>query len=175
MLGGGGSIRLGQRELMIGGAVVVAGLALYSRSRAGGDVTDDGGEEGSAGGFEIDTRNTDFYNELQPELEALPGAVAAAIAEQQAAKPPAPSPKPPPPKPGPKAGTTARYLNHLVRKGETLTSIARKYKTTRSAVYKLSKEAIELAARSHGRKSSQAGRFIYPGTTLRVPNPNYKK
>lgn len=102
-----GKMRLGQRELAIGGAVVVGALALFARSRAGGDTTSEGDDvtspAGAPGAYEIDTSRTDFYNELQPELEAvsdrledLEGAV------KQIPRTPTPAPKPPAPKPKPK-------------------------------------------------------------------------
>jgi hypothetical protein len=120
---GGGSIRLGgmrlgKREAAVGGAVAVAGLALFARARAGGDASTDEDVLGAgatrdgdtAAQYEIDTRSTDFYNELQPELEAigdnlsgLPQAVVDALPDAQNPYTAAPSPVPSAPKAKPKA------------------------------------------------------------------------
>ncbi|KAB2809300.1 hypothetical protein F9L07_19870 [Pimelobacter simplex] len=102
-----GKMRLGQREAMIGGAAIVGALALFARSRAGGDTTAEGddvtSEAGAPGAYEIDTRSTDFYNELQPELEAInDGLEDLAGAVKQIPRTPTPAPKPPAPKPKPK-------------------------------------------------------------------------
>jgi outer membrane biosynthesis protein TonB len=103
--GAGGKTRLGRREqLMLGGAAVVGLLAVLARSRSGGDTTseDAAAPAGTAGQYELDTSNTDFYNELQPELEALsdrldgvPKAVVDQLAQQQKPAPPKAAPKPP--------------------------------------------------------------------------------
>jgi hypothetical protein len=106
---GGAKVKLGKRELMIGGAVAVAGLALVARSRGGGE-TSDGGDSASADRFEIDTRDTDLYNDLQPELEAIQDAIrdtpkpATPTQIRDAIKPllPKPSPKPAPKKKKPR-------------------------------------------------------------------------
>lgn len=158
---GGKGVRLGQRELMIGGAVAVVGLALFSRSRAGGDVSsEDEDPEGAA--FEIDTRTTDLYNELQPELEAISDKL------DGIARPPAPSPKPAPPKPGPKPAPNMYYV---IRKGDTLASIARKYRTTRAHLWNLNHAVLDAAARKRGRKDSGNGKHLVAGTQIRVPKP----
>lgn len=114
--GGGGSVslgplgRVGKREAMIGGAGLVAVLALVARARAGGDASS-GGEDGpdGEGAYELDTRYTDLYNDLQPELENIAGAVRdvpkaviAGLPKPAAPKPPKKPPKPKKPKPKPK-------------------------------------------------------------------------
>lgn len=160
--GGAKGVRLGQRELMIGGAVAVVGLALLSRSRAGGDVSPDDDEDASAGTFELDTRDTDLYNELQPELEAISDRL------DGIARPPAPAPKPAPPKPKP---TPAQNIPYVIRRGDTLNSIARRYRTTRTRLWTLNRVVLDSVARTHKKKSSNQGRILYPGTTIRVPKP----
>ena len=159
---GGKGVRLGQRELMIGGAVAVVGLALFSRSRAGGDVSSEDDDTDSAASFEIDTRTTDLYNELQPELEQINDKL------DGIARPPAPAPKPAPPKEGPKPVPNMYYI---IKKGDTLAGIARKFKTTRAHLWNLNHTVLDEAARKRGRKNSDNGKHLVAGTQIRVPKP----
>lgn len=158
--------RLSQRQqLAAAGAVAVVGLALYTRSKSGGgDVT--GAADNPSSVYELDTRDTDLYNELQPELER----VSDALDELKDGLPtlPAAGPKPTPPKPGPKPGNPA-FTEYMVKKGDTLNAIAKRFGIGRQRLYDNNKARIEATARSHGLKSSMNGRRIFPGTVLRVP------
>ena len=64
---------------------------------------------------------------------------------------------------------------HKVKKGETLHSISVKYwknGSKKNDLYKWNKKVIEKAAKKHGKKSSQKGKFLYKGTVLKLYNPN---
>lgn len=65
--------------------------------------------------------------------------------------------------------TTTTYK---VKKGDTLWGISKKYlgKGSRwKEIYKLNKSIIEKTAKKHGKKSSDGGHWIYPGTKLKLP------
>ncbi len=61
---------------------------------------------------------------------------------------------------------------YTIQKGDTLAGIAKK-KLGNSAkwkeLYTLNKSVIEAAAKKNGKSSSQNGRYIYPGTVLKLP------
>ena len=60
-----------------------------------------------------------------------------------------------------------------IKSGDTLSAIARKM-TGKSSdwkkIYDLNKDAIEAAAKKHGRSSSDGGHWIYPGIKLTMPS-----
>jgi hypothetical protein len=61
---------------------------------------------------------------------------------------------------------------HTVIKGDTLWRLAEKYyKNGKSytKIYNANKDVIEKRAKSAGRKSSENGHWIYPGTVLKIP------
>lgn len=61
---------------------------------------------------------------------------------------------------------------YTVKKKDTLLKIARKQLgdgSKRKSIYKLNKKVIEAAAKKHGRKSSSNGKWLYPGTKLKLP------
>ncbi|MCM1245491.1 MAG: LysM peptidoglycan-binding domain-containing protein [Roseburia sp.] len=58
---------------------------------------------------------------------------------------------------------------YTVRSGDTLCRIARKKSTTWQKLYSKNKAVIESAAKKHGRKSSDHGHWIWPGTKLTIP------
>lgn len=67
------NFRRNRTTWLIGAGVVVAGVAVY-QARTEGVDDDDGTEPDdleSAERYELDTRDTDVYNELQPELEEI--------------------------------------------------------------------------------------------------------
>lgn len=64
---GARGFKLDQKTAMWGGAVVVALIALVS-ARGTSSSSDD---ETSGGAYELDTTETDVYNDLQPELENI--------------------------------------------------------------------------------------------------------
>lgn len=72
-------------------------------------------------------------------------------------------------KPSTKTGKSTTYT---VKKGDTLRGIAKKrlgsYSRWRE-IYKLNKKKIEAVAKKKGKKSSQNGKWIFPGTKLRIP------
>jgi hypothetical protein len=172
-----GGLKLDKKTAMIGGAVVVGLIALLS-SR-GGDETSEPLEVA-----ELDTTATDIYTDLQPELERLTDAIDGMRNTPAPAKP-APAPtgqKPRKPKSAPKPkGNTATggqgkkksqgRRKYRVQNGDTLSGIAKRFKVKGGHVrlYKANRAAIEQAARANGRKGSQAGRWIYPGTVLVIP------
>lgn len=77
------------------------------------------------------------------------------------------------PKAKPAANTAASYKTHKVKKGDTLWAISRKYLGSGSkykSIYNLNKSIIESTAKKHGKKSSDGGHWIYPGTVLKIPS-----
>lgn len=61
---------------------------------------------------------------------------------------------------------------YKVKKGDTLWAIAKKYYGNASKwkkIYTKNKSVIEKAAKKHGKKSSDNGHWIYPGTTITIP------
>lgn len=69
-----------------------------------------------------------------------------------------------------KAGSLAgKALPYVVKKGDTLNKIAKKHGCTWQALYNKNKSVIEKAAQKHGKKNSDKGRWIYPGTKLTIP------
>lgn len=68
-----------------------------------------------------------------------------------------------------KKTTTKTYT---IKKGDTLWAISKKHlgKATRyPEIYKLNKDVIEKTAKNYGKKSSNNGHWIYPGTKLKLP------
>lgn len=67
---------------------------------------------------------------------------------------------------------TASGTTHTVQKGECLARIAKaKYGDSGKAskIYEANKAVIEAAAKKYRKGSSQNGRWIYPGTVLKIP------
>lgn len=181
-----GAAGMSRNQLYIGAAVLVAAFAALSAWKGKKEPADDP----SQGSFEIDTTQTDLYNDLQPELEQIndalddirngprppvvtPPVVTPPKTTPSAPKPvpkpvPKPAPKPPAPKPAP---AKAVYVWYTIHSGDTLSAIAKRYKMSTSALYSLNRAYIENAAKSHGKKSSSSGHWIYPGTKIRVKNP----
>ena len=63
---------------------------------------------------------------------------------------------------------------HTVKKGDTLWAIGKKYYKKASMancnkIYNANKTTIEKVAKKHGKKSSQKGKWIWPGTVLKIP------
>lgn len=84
---------------------------------------------------------------------------------------PPPTPPPPaPPAPPPPAPPAARTW--VVQSGQTLSGIASYlrahagYTGTWQQLYQRNSAVIEAAAKAHGKKSSNGGNLIFPGTTL---------
>lgn len=70
-----------------------------------------------------------------------------------------------------KSGTKKSPSTYTVKKGDTLWAIAGKYlgKSTRwKEIYTLNKSVIESTAKRYGKKSSNGGWWIYPGTKLKL-------
>lgn len=69
--------------------------------------------------------------------------------------------------------TTAAASSKTIARGDTLWAIAKaQYGNGASytKIYEANKEAIEAAAKAHGRSSSDNGHWIYPGTVLTMPS-----
>ncbi len=58
---------------------------------------------------------------------------------------------------------------YTVKSGDTLYRIAKKKGTTWQKLYNKNKAVIEKAAKKHGKKSSDHGHWIWPGTKLTIP------
>lgn len=73
------------------------------------------------------------------------------------------------PKPAEK---TSENKSYVVKKGDCLWKIAKKYYGTGTKwkiIYNANKTIIEKTAKKYGRKSSSNGHWIYPGTKLIIP------
>lgn len=168
--GGGKGIKVDQKVLMMGGAVVVALIAFASSRGAAGT---------SGGNFdtvELDTTETDLYTAVQPELERINDQLEDLAMREKPApakpvvivRPGKPSPAKPAPKP-PAPSAQPNVHVYTVRKGDTLAKIAARFKVDRTRLYRANVARIEAAAKKHGKKSSGNGRWIYPGTMLVIP------
>lgn len=103
-----------------------------------------------------------------PVTQSAP--VATAPAPSPTPKPaPAPTPKPAPvPAPKPTPAPIAKPKTYTIRSGDTLTAIALRHRTTAGALYTKNASLLDSVARKHGRKDSGHGRYIYPGTVIRL-------
>ena len=83
------------------------------------------------------------------------------------------TPKRPAPKESSKKSTTgSKTTTYTIKSGDTLYRIAQRQlgKASRyPEIYNLNKSKIEAEAKKHGKKSSDNGHWIYPGTTLTIP------
>lgn len=71
-----------------------------------------------------------------------------------------------------RASQKSRNATYKIKNGDTLRIIARKECNDESEaddIYKLNKNTLEKAAKKHGRKSSNQGFYIYPGTVIKIP------
>ena len=74
-------------------------------------------------------------------------------------------------RPSTKKSTKKKKTYRIVR-GDTLCGISRKKYKTESKwrnIYNANKKVIEAAAKKHGRRNSDNGHWIYPGTVLTLP------
>lgn len=70
------------------------------------------------------------------------------------------------------ARTTKKTKTHTVKKGDCLWNIAKKYYGNGAkwtTIYKANKTVIENRAKKAGKKSSNNGNLIFPGTKLTIP------
>lgn len=74
-----------------------------------------------------------------------------------------------PKKRGSNTGSGGSAGNYTVKSGDTLYRIARKKGTTWQKLYNRNKSIIEKTAKKHGRRSSDHGHWIWPGTKLIIP------
>lgn len=71
-----------------------------------------------------------------------------------------------------KRPTSTNSRTYTVKSGDCLWKIAQKYYGNGSKwtnIYNANKSTIESAAKKHGKKSSDNGHWIYPGTVLTIP------
>lgn len=73
-----------------------------------------------------------------------------------------------------KASTPAKAAakTYTIKSGDTLWGIAQKQLGSGakySQIYSLNKTIIDETAKKHGKKSSDGGHWIYPGTTIKLP------
>ena len=72
----------------------------------------------------------------------------------------------------PKSDTKSDGGSYTIKKGDTLWAIAGKKlgKGSRwKEIYTLNKDIINKTAQKHGKKDSDGGHWIYPGTVIRIP------
>lgn len=68
---------------------------------------------------------------------------------------------------------TEETKTYTIVKGDTLWDISKRFLgsgTRWNEIYNLNKEAIENTAKKYGKKSSNNGHWIYPGTKLHIPS-----
>ena len=68
--------------------------------------------------------------------------------------------------------STKKKKTYRIVRGDTLCGISRKKYKTESKwrnIYNANKKVIEAAAKKHGRRNSDNGHWIYPGTVLTLP------
>lgn len=71
-----------------------------------------------------------------------------------------------------KMPSTKKKKTYRIVQGDTLCGISRKKYKTESKwrnIYNANKKVIEAAAKKHGRRNSDNGHWIYPGTVLTLP------
>jgi len=167
--------KVNQKTLMWAGAAVVALVALVA-SRGGDPATDP-----EATGTELDTRETDLYNELQPELENVADRLEElgdAFEDKWPPRTPTPTtpqtPTTPPPAPVPHTPGTPPAggdRTYRVKNGDTLKEIAKRFKVPGGAaqLYAKNRAAIVRAAKEHKDPHPKTTRKLYAGTVLVIP------
>ena len=68
--------------------------------------------------------------------------------------------------------TSSNSKSYTVKSGDCLWKIAQKFYgngSKHTVIYNANKTTIEAAAKKHGKKSSDNGHWIYPGTVLTIP------
>lgn len=71
-----------------------------------------------------------------------------------------------------KRNTKTASTTHTIQSGDTLWALAYRFYKSGSkytVIYNANKDVIEAAAKKHGKKSSDNGHWIYPGTVLTIP------
>lgn len=164
------------RKWWLGGAALLTVGAALAFGRGDGTDPEAGGEDGEAG-YELDTSDTDLYNELQPELEA--------IADLLGDRPRPPTPTPATsgtpqanqsgPRPG--GGPKAARGTHRVKQGDTLRSVAkdRKVRGGAARLYAVNRAIIARSAKQHKDPRPNTSRKLYAGTVLVIPAGRVKK
>ncbi|MEN8672575.1 LysM domain-containing protein [Nocardioides sp.] len=158
-----------RKWVLAGAALATVGAALvFGR---GDDADPEASGEGG-GSYELDTSETDLYNELQPELEAIRNAL-----EDDRPRPPTPTPATEGtpqgngagPRPG--GGPKAVRGTHRVKQGDTLRSIAkdRKVRGGPARLYAVNRKIIARAAKQNKDPRPNTTRTLYPGTVLVIP------
>ena len=173
---GGGKIGVGR--LKVGkksaawagvGVVVLLGL-LAARGSSSSDSADS-----TVDPAELDTTETDLYNELQPELENIADQIGDLRNQPRPQKPKKPKKQTGPKgnKPGPKKGKgkPGKNSRYVIVPGDTLGSIAKakKVRGGRARLFAVNRQTLNAAARAHGKRNSGGGRHLFPGTVILIP------
>lgn len=166
----GVSLKGVDKKVWLGAAAIATVGAALIFGRGGGSDPEASGEDG-AGGYELDTTDTDLYNELQPELEAIQDAL------EDRPRPPTPTPATPGtpqgnqsgPKPG--GGPKPARGTYRVKQGDTLRSVAkaRKVRGGPARLYAVNRSIIMRDAKKNKDPKPRTTRKLYPGTVLVIP------
>lgn len=155
--------------LLVIGAGLVAAFALGSRGK--GAAADD---QAGPDSYEIDTTQTDLYNDLQPELENIADQLNE-LRPRPITPTPVPPTKPTRPLPAPRPakkpewgpGATG-FTPHTVKAGESFGAIAKRYKTSKTALRYANLRGKKRADGTWGVITWE--KDAKPGVVLIVPN-----
>ena len=152
------------------GVVVLLGLLAARSNSSSSDGTDP-----TIDPAELDTTETDLYNELQPELENIANQIGDLRNKPRPQKPKNPKKRNGPKgnNPGPKKGKgkPGKNSRYVIVRGDTLGSIAKakKVRGGRARLFAVNRQTLNAAAREHGKRNSGGGRHLFPGTVILIP------
>lgn len=122
-----------------------------------------GGSQPSTGQTHIDTLNRKWYGD---ESISMSKSCCSSFYEYLGVKKPEPTPTPVP-EPTPTPTPEPTEIKYIIKRGDTLTSIAKQYGTTWKNIYEINKQVIDSTAKKHG-QVTKFYNHIYPGTELRI-------
>ncbi len=70
----------------------------------------------------------------------------------------------------PKPAAPGTWISYTIKEGDTLAGIARRINAALATVYNRNRSVLDTAAKAHGMRDSQGGKYIYPGTRISIPH-----